>query len=51
MAARTPVIGGNWKMNTNRAEAQALLRDLRARLDGVGGIEVVVSLSSWLLLL
>jgi triosephosphate isomerase len=40
--ARTPVIGGNWKMNTTRAEAQALLRDLRTRLDALGGVEVVV---------
>ena len=39
---RRPVIGGNWKMNTTRAEAQALLRDLRARLDGVSGVEVLV---------
>ena len=40
--ARIPVIGGNWKMNTARAEAQALLRDLRARLDGLAGVEVLV---------
>ena len=40
--ARTPIVGGNWKMNTTRSEAQALLRDLRARLDGVRGVEVVV---------
>ncbi len=39
---RTPVVGGNWKMNTTRTEAHALLRDLRARLDGVVGAEVVV---------
>lgn len=40
--ARIPVIGGNWKMNTTRAEAQALLRDLRGRLDGLAGAEVVI---------
>jgi len=39
---RTPVIGGNWKMNTTRVEAQALLRDLRMRLDGLAGAEVVI---------
>ena len=40
--ARTPVIGGNWKMNTARSEAQDLLRDVRARLDGIAGAEVIV---------
>ncbi|MDA0302449.1 MAG: triose-phosphate isomerase, partial [Chloroflexi bacterium] len=39
---RTPVIGGNWKMNTTRAEAQALLRDLRSRLEALAGAKVVV---------
>ena len=41
--SRVPVIGGNWKMNTTRAEAQTLLHDLRARLDGLRGVEVIVS--------
>jgi triosephosphate isomerase len=40
--ARTPVIGGNWKMNTTRLEARALLLDLRTRLNALGGVEVVV---------
>ncbi|RLT39038.1 MAG: triose-phosphate isomerase, partial [Chloroflexi bacterium] len=40
--ARTPVVGGNWKMNTARSEAQDLLRDVRARLDGIAGAEVIV---------
>ena len=42
MVARTPVIGGNWKMNTTRAEAQTLLRDLRTRLDALAGVDVIV---------
>ncbi|MEX2445785.1 MAG: triose-phosphate isomerase [Dehalococcoidia bacterium] len=40
--SRRPIIGGNWKMNTTRAEARALLADLRARLDGLAGVEVVI---------
>lgn len=39
---RTPVIGGNWKLNTNRIEAQALLQELRGRLDGLIGVEIFV---------
>ncbi|MEE8337666.1 MAG: triose-phosphate isomerase, partial [Dehalococcoidia bacterium] len=39
---RTPVVGGNWKLNTNRKEARALLTALRAGLDGLEGVEVVV---------
>jgi triosephosphate isomerase len=39
---RTPIVGGNWKMNTTRAEALALLVALRADLDGLAGVEVVV---------
>ncbi len=39
---RVPIVGGNWKMNTTRAEAHALLRDLRARFDGLRGVEVVI---------
>ena len=36
-------------MHTTRVEAQALLRDLRARLDGLAGVEVIVCPpTSWL---
>ncbi|TAJ20348.1 MAG: triose-phosphate isomerase [Dehalococcoidia bacterium] len=40
--ARLPVVGGNWKMNTNRAEARALLSALRADLDGLTGTQVAI---------
>ena len=39
---RTPIVGGNWKMHTTRAEALALLVAVRAELDGLAGVEVVV---------
>jgi triosephosphate isomerase (TIM) len=39
---RIPIVGGNWKMNTTRAEALALLVALRDGLDGLSGVEVVV---------
>ena len=42
MTARTPIVGGNWKMNTDRARATALLAALRERLDGLAGAEVVI---------
>ena len=42
MARRLPVIGGNWKMHTTRAEARALLAAVRADLDGLAGAQVVV---------
>ena len=40
--ARTPIVGGNWKLHTTRHEARSLLRELRERLDGLSGVEVVV---------
>ena len=40
--ARTPIVGGNWKLHTDRAGARALLAGLRAELDGLNGVEVVV---------
>lgn len=40
--ARTPLIAGNWKMNTLRDEALALVRALRERVDGVRGVEKLV---------
>jgi triosephosphate isomerase len=39
---RTPIVGGNWKMNETRAEARALLHDLREELADSTGVEVVV---------
>ena len=40
--ARTPIVGGNWKLHTTRDEARSLLRELRDRLDGLDGVEVVI---------
>jgi triosephosphate isomerase (TIM) len=40
--ARTPIVGGNWKMHTNRSEARALLGRLRQRLDVIEGVDVVI---------
>ena len=46
--SRVPIVGGNWKMNTTRAEARALLEGLRA-LDRLAGVEVVICPpSAWL---
>ena len=39
---RTPLIAGNWKMNTLRGEAIALARGVRERSAGVTGVEKVV---------
>lgn len=39
---RTPIIAGNWKMNTTVAEAVTLVRQMRAELEAVRGVEVVV---------
>lgn len=39
---RVPIVGGNWKLNTTRAEALALMVALRGALDGLAGVEVVV---------
>ena len=41
-SARTPIVGGNWKMHLDRAGARDLLRALRAQLDGVDGVEIVI---------
>ena len=40
--ARTPIVGGNWKMNKTRDEARALLRALRMELADCTGVEIVV---------
>ncbi|MYI83261.1 MAG: triose-phosphate isomerase [Chloroflexi bacterium] len=42
MATRTPIVGGNCKIHLDRAGARALLRELRAQLDGLEGVEVVI---------
>ena len=39
---RTPLIAGNWKMNTTLAEAKALSEELRPQLDALKGVEKVV---------
>lgn len=39
---RRPFIAGNWKMNTNRGEAVALVKELVQALDGVGDVDVAV---------
>ncbi len=40
--SRVPVIAGNWKMNTLRADAIALTRAIRGRCDGPTGVETIV---------
>ena len=39
---RTPIVGGNWKMNLSLAEAQRLGADLRARLGSQRAAHVVI---------
>lgn len=39
---RTPIIAGNWKMNTTIDEAVALVRQMKDELDAVVGVEKVV---------
>jgi len=39
---RTPIIAGNWKMNTNIEQAVALVREMLAKLDNIQGAEKVV---------
>jgi triosephosphate isomerase len=39
---RTPLIAGNWKMNTTLSEAIALVRELRPGLEQVKGVEKVL---------
>jgi len=39
---RTLFIAGNWKMNTNIAEAVALVNDMKGALDGIDGVEKLV---------
>ena len=40
--SRVPIVAGNWKMNTLRADAVALARQIRERSDGVVGVEKIV---------
>jgi len=42
MSKRTPIIGGNWKMNLTRGDAHALARGVGSALAGKSGVEVVV---------
>ena len=39
---RTPIVAGNWKMNTTVAEAVALVEAMRDPLDAIAGAECVV---------
>jgi len=39
---RTPIVAGNWKMNTLRADAVALARGVRERADGIAGVEKIL---------
>lgn len=41
--SRTPIVVGNWKMHCDRAETRELLEGLKARLGGLGGVEVGVA--------
>lgn len=43
MKTRTPFVAGNWKMHLDIAEGVALVRELRASLDGVKGVRVAVA--------
>lgn len=39
---RTPVIAGNWKMNTTLAEATALVEQMKGKLDAIQEVEKVI---------
>lgn len=41
-AARTPVIGGNWKMNTDAGSAEALARAVAEGCGSISGVETFV---------
>ena len=38
----TPIVAGNWKMNTTLSEAVTLASEMRDALDAIGGVEKVV---------
>ncbi len=42
MSDRTPIVAGNWKMNTTPRQGAALVQDLVWDLEDVSGVEVVV---------
>lgn len=42
MAARRPIVAGNWKMHLGRSAAAELVDALRGALDGLAGIDVVL---------
>jgi len=42
MAERTPLIAGNWKMNTVLSEATTLAKDVAAAAEGADGVDVAV---------
>jgi len=39
---RVPIIGGNWKMNKTINEAINTVEDLKTKLEGVEGVEIVI---------
>lgn len=39
---RTPIIAGNWKMNTTAGEAVELVNEMKGRLEGIQGVEKVI---------
>jgi len=39
---RTKIIAGNWKMNKTASEAKALIEAIKAELEGLSGVDVVV---------
>ena len=41
--ARLPFVAGNWKMNKTVGEAVELVKQLKASLSGVEGVEVAVA--------
>jgi triosephosphate isomerase (TIM) len=40
--ARTPMVAGNWKMNTTVAEAVSLVQAMRADLEAIAGVDRVI---------
>ena len=39
---RTKIVAGNWKMNKTASEAAALIDGIKAEIEGVSGVDVVV---------
>ncbi len=39
---RTPIIAGNWKMNTNVAEATELVKTMKKKMHSISGVEKVL---------